>query len=133
MKIGKGIVQGGQLVGIEQLATSGWSLFRSHIATFHFPEAAVFNDDPVQHEELQRRLEGAGRQLLAIEESLQPLQISPLGLSFANDNVARGGHRGGLEGRVRHAGVEAGEVLFSEVGDVADVLAVVFGVHEAAD
>jgi len=63
------------------------------IATFYFPEAAAFNDYPFRHDELQRRIEGAGRQFLVVEESLQALQISRLGLTFANDDVARRGHR----------------------------------------
>ena len=62
------------------------------VATSHFPEATVFNNDPFRHDELQRRLEGVGWQLLIIEESLQALQIGPFGLSFANDDVACGGH-----------------------------------------
>ena len=46
-------------------------------------------------DEPQRRLECVTQQWLLIEEALQALQVSPLGLSFTDDDVAGAAHDSG--------------------------------------
>lgn len=58
------------------------------ILLFQFTKTATFGNCLLRSDQPQRRLEGAAHQWLLIEKALQPLKVSPLGLSFANDDVA---------------------------------------------
>ena len=103
------------------------------VSVLDFSKRTSFGDSAHGADEDERSCECFGRQRLGIQKTLQVLQISPLGLPFTDDDVARGGHQGELKDWVRHSRIEACEILFSEICDVTNVFTVILCVHEATD
>lgn len=82
--------------------------------------------------EAKRGFKGVGGEWKGIQKTLPTTHVDPLRLTFAYNQVKLRLHRTGSQGRVRHARVKSGEILFAEISDVADIFSLIARFHQAA-